>query len=196
VISVIVGTENSERSLVPTLAALVQGAAAGAVREVIVADGGSRDATAEVADLAGCELTVSKEPLAGRLSAAAGRARAPWLLFLRPGVVLDATWVEETSRFIEHAELNGTSQTRAAVFRRAPAVLDTRPLLLEALMMLKAALGGRPHPEQGLLIFKRLYDQLGGHRSGIFDPEADLLARLGRKRIVMLRSAAAKVAEG
>jgi Glycosyl transferase family 2 len=193
VISVIIGTKNCEHALVPTLAALVAGAAAGAVREVIIADAGSTDATAEVGDLAGCDLVVSKAPLAARLREAAGRARASWLLFLRPGVVLDATWIDEASRFIERAELNGTAQ--AAVFRRAPAVIDTRPLLLEALIMLKSALGGRPHPEQGLLIYKRVYDELGGHRDGDFDPEADLLARLGRKRTIILRSGAAKVAE-
>ncbi|MEA2873185.1 MAG: hypothetical protein QOH67_3161, partial [Hyphomicrobiales bacterium] len=43
--SVIVATYDSERALVPTLAALVPGATAGIVREVIVADGGSRDET-------------------------------------------------------------------------------------------------------------------------------------------------------
>jgi glycosyltransferase involved in cell wall biosynthesis len=195
VISVIIGTENCEHALVPTLSALVAGAAAGAVREVIVADAGSTDATAQVADLAGCDLIISKAPLAARLQEAAGHARASWLLFLRPGVVLDATWIDEAGRFIERAELNGSPQAQAAVFRRAPAVIDTRPLLLEALVMLKSALGGRPHPEQGLLIYKRLYDELGGHRDGGFDPEADLLARLGRKRTIMLRSGAAKVAE-
>ena len=193
-ISVIIGTENSEHSLVPTLAALVAGAAAGIVRDVIVADAGSRDATSEIADLAGCTLIVSKAPLATRLNEAAERARASWLMFLPPGVVLDATWIDETRRFIETAELSG-APTRAANFRRAPAVVQSRPLVLEALMLLKSALGGRPHPEQGLLIPKHLYDQFGGHRGGAGNPQADLLARLGSKRILTLRSGAAKVAE-
>ena len=39
-ISVIIATKDSERALVSTLGALVPGAAAGAVREVIVADAG------------------------------------------------------------------------------------------------------------------------------------------------------------
>jgi glycosyltransferase involved in cell wall biosynthesis len=195
VISVIIGTENSERTLVPTLATLVSGAAAGVIREVIVADAGSTDATAEVADIAGCDLVVSKAPLAARLKQAAHRARSPWLMFLKPGVVLDASWIEETSRFVEQAEMNGRPDMRVALFRRAPSVIDSRPLLFEALAMLKTALGGRPHPEQGLLIFKRLYEQLGGHRPDVRDPEADLLARLGRKRTIMLRSGAVKVVE-
>ena len=58
-LSVIIATRESERPLVRTLAALVPGAAAGVVREVIVADGQSRDATVEVADIAGCQVLVA-----------------------------------------------------------------------------------------------------------------------------------------
>ena len=54
--SIIIATHDSERALVPTLAALVPGATAGIVREVIVADGGSRDETEQVADIAGCRF--------------------------------------------------------------------------------------------------------------------------------------------
>src|SRR5215467_10246274 len=87
-LSVVIATHDSERALLPTLAALVSGAAAGTVREVIVADAGSRDATTAIADGAGCRVLVSTQR--ARLKAAAEAARAPWLLFLRPGVVLDA----------------------------------------------------------------------------------------------------------
>ena len=75
--SVIVATHDSERALVPTLAALVPGATAGFVREVIVADGGSRDETEQVADIAGCRFLSSAEPLGSRLKAAAGPRQAP-----------------------------------------------------------------------------------------------------------------------
>ena len=63
--SIIIPTHDSERALVPTLAALVPGATAGIVREVIVADGGSRDETEQVADIAGCRVSSSRtKPLA------------------------------------------------------------------------------------------------------------------------------------
>ena len=71
VFSVVIATHDSERALVATLAALVPGATAGIVREVIVADGGSRDDTEQVADIAGCVFLASKEPLGARLNAAA-----------------------------------------------------------------------------------------------------------------------------
>ena len=47
-ISVVIPTHESERALAHTLAALVPGALDGVLREVIVADGGSKDGTAKV----------------------------------------------------------------------------------------------------------------------------------------------------
>lgn len=187
--SIVIATLDCERVLVPTLATLVAGAAAGTLRDVIIADGGSRDATREIGDMAGCEVLVQEAPLAGRLRAAAATARGPWLIFLQPGVVLETTWVEESRRFVEQAEFLGQTE-RAAVFRRVPAAGAARPALMEALGLLRAALGARPRPDQGLIISKQHYQRLGGHRDGVADTEADLIARLGRRRIALLRSGA------
>ena len=99
-LSVIIATHDSERALVHTLAALVPGATAGVVREVIVADGGSRDETEQVADIAGCVFLSSGQSLGARLKAAAERARGEWLMFLMPGVVPGPTWIEETAAFV------------------------------------------------------------------------------------------------
>ncbi|MFZ0074291.1 MAG: glycosyl transferase [Xanthobacteraceae bacterium] len=188
-LSVIIPTLDCERSLVPTLATLVPGAAVGTVRDVIVADGGSRDATLEVADIAGCEIMTSHAPLAVRLREATAKARASWVMFLKPGVVLDATWIDEVDRFVQQAEAHGVIDAPAAAFRAVAAQGFARPLLAEAWSSLRLALGGRIAPEQGLIIPKVLYERLGRHRD-VQDPEADLLARLGRRRIVLLRSRA------
>jgi glycosyltransferase involved in cell wall biosynthesis len=188
-LSVIIPTLNSERMLVPTLAMLVSGAMSGIVREVTVADGGSTDGTLEVADAAGCAVLISRAPLGARLSAAAAAARSAWLMFMRAGTVLDATWLDETARFIEEAELSGVSGM-AAVFRKSISARAAYPLMLEAMGLIKFGLFGRMHPDQGLLIDAGLYAKLGGHREAAADPEADLLARLGRGRALMLRSGA------
>jgi glycosyltransferase involved in cell wall biosynthesis len=186
-LSVVIATHDSERALLPTLAALVAGAAAGVVREVIVADAGSRDATPAIADGAGCRLVTSTQGRGARLKAAAATARAPWLLFLAPGTMPDATWIEETRRFIEEAELRGCTGTYAAAFR--PASATFRPALLEAFALLWAALGARADASRGLLIARSLYDTLGGHRD-VAEPERDLARRLGRRRVVLLRCGA------
>jgi glycosyltransferase involved in cell wall biosynthesis len=182
-LSVIIATLDSERALVPTLAALVPGATSGLVSEVVLADGGSRDETAEVADIAGCNFLRIEGSLGRRLKAAAEAARAPWLLFMRPGVVLDTSWVAEVRGFVEQSP----SLDRAAVFRRAAPAHGRRR---EALGLFLAALGTTPRPEQGLVIKSEFYRSLGGHSDGAADPEADLIARIGRRRIITLSTAA------
>lgn len=186
-LSAVVPTNESERALVPTLAHLVAAAAYGMLREVIIADAGSKDATAEVADVAGCRLMTLPGPLGPRLAAAAAAARAPWLLFLRPGIMLEPGWIGEAAQFIEASEHRTGAEPCAAVFR--PGATVGRPILFEAMSLLRVALGGRPRPEQGLMIAKRVYQRLGGHFDRA-DTERDLLRRLGRRRIVMLRAGA------
>src|SRR5262245_17962355 len=93
-LSAIIATHDSERTLVPTLAALVPAAATGFLAGVIVADAGSRDATAEVAELAGCKFLASAQPLGALLKTAAANTRSPWLMFLRAGVIPQAGWID------------------------------------------------------------------------------------------------------
>lgn len=182
-LSVIIPTLDSERTLVPTLAALVSGATEGLISEVLLADGGSQDDTAAIADVTGCNVVRLGGSLGTRLQAAAAAARAPWLLFLRPGSVLDPTWIGEVRRFIELTR----SSDRGAVFRRGA---SARSPLREAFAQAMLALGASPRPDQGLLIARRFYDALGGHRAGTADPEADLIRRIGRRRIARLAAAA------
>jgi hypothetical protein len=187
-ISVVIATDESEQLLVPTLAALVPGAMAGIVGDVIVADAGSHDGTGAVADVAGCHFEVMPGTLGARLTQAAKLARAPWLLFLRPGAVPDITWVDETGRFVREAQFAARSDAQAAVFRRAPSGGGARPVILEAFALLASALRARPRADQGLLISRTLYNAIGGHRADSSDSETDLLRRLGRRRLVLLRS--------
>src|SRR5262249_4959174 len=143
--SVVIATRDSERPLVPTLAALVPGATAGIVREVIVADGDSRDETREVADIAGCRILSSSEPLGARLAAAAKTARAPWLMFLEPGVVPEATWIDETTRFTESTDL--LARPRAATFAGRPGGFGG---------LARRLAGSRPGARRGLMLPKLL----------------------------------------
>ncbi len=172
--SIVIATHDSKRALVPTLAALVPGATAGIVREVIVADGGSRDKTEEVADIAGCRFVVSPVSVGARLKAAAAQARGDWLMFLQPGAVPGPTWIDETIAF---AERSGGDE-RAAVFSGEAGIVAT---LRRAFLL--------PAVQQGLILRKSFYDAMGGHRADGTTPESALLRRIGRRRLVTLRTA-------
>ena len=182
-LSVIIATRDSERPLVRTLAALVPGATSGLITEVLIADGGSRDDTPAVADIAGCKLLAADEPLGRRLQAAANAARAPWLLFLQPGIVLDTPWIGEMRSFVERP----ARDFHSAVFRRA---LPAQSALREAVALFVGAIATRPRPEQGLVIAADFYHRTGGHFEQAADPESDLLRRIGRRRIARLSTRA------
>lgn len=177
-VSIIIATRDSESALMQTLGALAPGATAGLAREVIVADGGAKDATEQIADIAGCRFFASSGSNGSRLRAAAATARGEWLMFLAPGVVLGPGWVDECASFVQQPAV----PSRAAVYA-ARTGMDSR---------LRRALNLLPRPEQSLIIGRSFYDELGGHHAHATDTEADLLPRIGRSRLVRLRTTAGK----
>ncbi len=183
-LSVIIPTEGIEQPAVATLAALVPGAAAGVVREVLLVDRAGSAVIERVADVAGCRFLASDGTRAAALAAGARQARSPWLMFLHAGAVLDAGWIEETAQFIHGVASSG--RPRAGIFRyaRSP-YADTS--LRDGLKFLARVIAG-PSAEQGLLIARDHYDRLGGYRLDSRRSEARLLRQLGRSSRTMLRS--------
>src|SRR5258707_7489767 len=76
-LSVIIPTEGVEQPAVATLAALVPGAAAGVVREVLLVDRSGTGVIERVADVAGCRFLAFEGTRAAALAAGARAARSP-----------------------------------------------------------------------------------------------------------------------
>jgi hypothetical protein len=183
-LSVIIPTEGVEQPAVATLAALVPGAAAGVVREVLLIDRTGNGVIERVADVAGCHFLHFDGTHAAALAAGARQARSPWLMFLRAGAVLDTGWIEETTQFIQGVADSG--RQRAGVFRytRSP-YADTR--LADRFKVLARLIAG-PLTDQGLLIARDHYERLGGYAPDARRSEARLLRQLGRSSRTLLRS--------
>ena len=183
-ISVIIPTEGVEQPVVATLSALVSGAAAGLVRDVVLVERTQSDAARHVADVAGCHFIRHEGSRAAALAAGVRAARAPWLMFLYPGAVLDAGWIDETAQFIETIPPRG--KPLAAMFRYAPSPYAKNGVG-ETLQRLSRLIAG-PSTEQGLLIARDHYDRLGGYADDARHAEARLLAKIGRAGRIMLRT--------
>lgn len=183
-LSVIIPTDGVERTAVATLAALVPGAAAGIIREVLLVDRTNTDVMERVADVAGCRFLRFEGTRAAALAAGARQARSPWLMFLHPGAVLDPGWIEETTQFIQIVAASG--KDRAGIFRytRSP---YSDASLRDGFKFVARMIAG-PSAEQGLLIARDHYERLGGYRPESSRSEARLLRRLGRSSRTMLRS--------
>jgi hypothetical protein len=183
-LSVIIPTDGVEPAAVATLAALVPGAAAGLIREVLLIDRAGSSAIERVADVTGCRFLPFEGSRAAAMAAGARQTRSPWLMFLHAGAVLESGWIEETTQFIQ--AVSGSGRPRAGIFRyaRSPYAESS---LRDGLRFVARVIGG-PSADQGLLIARDHYEQLGGHAPEARRSEARLLRQLGRSSRTLLRS--------
>jgi glycosyltransferase involved in cell wall biosynthesis len=167
-ISAVIATLNDEARLEATLAALTAPAIDGFVREVIVADAGSTDATLSIAEEAGARIVQAKG--AAVLTEGCAAARQPWLLLLRAGTRPQAGWEQAAWRHVnDHSDSAGWFQLSLKA-GGVGARLD------EAGANLGARLFGRLRAEQGLLVPRRLFEAMLERWPG----PASLPLRLGR----------------
>ncbi len=183
-ISVVIPTEGVEQPVVATLAALVPGAAAGIVRDVVLVDRPGSDVIESVADFAGCQFLKFSGSRAAALAAGANQTRSPWLMFLPAGAVLDSGWIDEAAQFMQGVSNSG--RLRAGVFRYARSPYkDTN--IRHRFQLLTRLISG-PSSDQGLLIARDHYEKLGGYAPAARRPEAKLLSKLGRTGRAVLRT--------
>lgn len=183
-ISVIIPVLNRSRELAATLLALPE------VGEVIVADGGSTDNSDQTAAAHGAVVVACAPGRGTQLAVGAAKAAQPWLLFLHADTRLDAAAWAAAGRHVADGDA-----TRAGSFRFALGDPAWQARLLEVGVRLRVAMLALPYGDQGLLIHRSLYDQVGGFRDLPLMEDVDLVRRLGRARLVRLEGTATTSAE-
>src|SRR5262249_28099133 len=192
-LSVVIPALNAQSTLNQALAALVPAAVGGLVREVIVVDANSADAPAAIADSAGATVIANCGGRGQQLAVGAKNARFPWVLFLHADTVLEPGWEREAARFIERVDKS--AQPVAAAFRFALDDRGAKPRILEWLGALRCTLVHVPYGDQGLLMPKSLYEEIGGYRPLPLMEDVDIVRRLGWRRLYLLRAKAFTSAE-
>ena len=183
-VSVVVPTLNAARVLPETIAMLRAGATGVDLAEIIVVDGGSRDDTAARARALGADVLEGARGRGQQLAQGAGEARSDWLLFLHADTRLSDGWGAASAQFIDAQECK--SQPVAAVFRFVLDDGDRRARLIERLARWRARLFALPYGDQGLLIDRGFYHDLGGFRALALMEDVDMVRRIGRSRLVEL----------
>lgn len=195
-ISVIIPTLNSQETLTGTFTSLISPTVSGLVREVIVSDGGSVDETTAIAEAAGASVISGAKGRGGQLMRGAALAKGDWLLFLHSDTALEPGWDTEVGNIIEGAAAGGPMRgippggKFAAAFAFRLADLSWQARLLERIVALRCGVLRLPYGDQGLLISRAFYEELGGYGDLALMEDVDLVRRIGRRRMVMLRSAA------
>ena len=182
-ISAVIPTLDAAAELPATLAALANRAV---VREIVVADGGSRDATVEIARDAGAHVVVAPRGRGPQLAAGAAAANGAWLLFLHADCRLLPGWEEAV---VKHIAMPNASAW-AGYF--AFALDDDAPAArrLERIVAWRCRFLALPYGDQGLLIARALYDAVGGFASIPLMEDVDRVRRLGRNRLAALPATA------
>jgi rSAM/selenodomain-associated transferase 2 len=179
VLSVVIPTLDAAVHLPGALAAL-----RGVPDEVLVADGGSADGTRELAERLGARVVVAPRGRGIQLAAGIAAARGDWLLLLHADTRLDPAWPTAANDFM------ATHGEYAGYFRFVLDVEDRRARRLERLVAWRCRRLALPYGDQGLLLSRKLLDQVGGVRPLPLMEDVDLVRRIGRRRLIGLEVAA------
>ncbi len=151
-VSVIIPTLNEAENLTRLLP-LVQ---AGQPLEIIVGDGGSTDATAEVANAFGARVIKTERGRAKQMNAAAREARGEYLLFLHADTYPPPHFCQLIA---DHLAGAGTA---AGAFRFALREPIRGRTLIEKFVALRCATRHSPYGDQGLFLRRALFLAQGG----------------------------------
>jgi rSAM/selenodomain-associated transferase 2 len=163
--------------------------ALGPVPDLIVVDGGSRDSTRAIARAAGARVIDSPRGRGVQLAAGADAATQPWLLFLHSDTRLAHGWRAAVKA---HAAQR-PSAAGAFRFRLDDRAWQAR--VVEKGVALRVKLLALPYGDQGLLISRAMYREVGGYRPLPLMEDVDLVRRIGRRRMAALPADAVTSAE-
>ena len=170
-LSAIIPTLNAGEALASCLASLSD------ADEIIVADGGSTDATPAIARAAGATIVNSERGRGVQLAKGKAVARGDALLFVHADTRLSPGW-----RTLADAHL--AASRRPACFRLKLDDSAWQARLIERAVLLRTRLAGLPYGDQGLLVSRAAYEAAGGFRPLVLMEDVDLVRRLAKPVIL------------
>jgi rSAM/selenodomain-associated transferase 2 len=173
-LSVIIPTLNAASALEATLKSLE---APELVGEIIISDGGSTDSTCEAAERLGATVIGGLPGRGTQLITGAAQATQPWLLFLHADTKMDPDWQAEVQAFISR------KKDKAGVFKFALNDATSSARRVEKFVAWRCKWFDLPYGDQGLLISRRFYNQIGGFKNLPLFEDVEFVRRIGRDKI-------------
>ncbi|MEO7634959.1 MAG: TIGR04283 family arsenosugar biosynthesis glycosyltransferase [Sphingomicrobium sp.] len=170
-LTIVIPTLNARASLGACLASF-DGA-----DEILVVDGDSTDGTVALAQREAARVISAPRGRGAQLLAGGAAANGDWLLFFHADTRLGAGWRAAVAAHIA----NTPEQVGYFELRLDDNAWQAR--VIERAVALRARLLGLPYGDQGLLISRCLYDQIGGFRPLALMEDVDLVRRIGRHRL-------------
>jgi len=141
--------------------------------EIIVADGGSRDKTAEFAkSYPGVAFIQSQRGRGIQMNMAASAASGDIFLFLHADTILETGWAAAILSVLEDTSISG------GAFTFSIRSLLWKYRLVEAWVKLRCRLCSLPYGDQALFVRKSAFDLIGGYKSIPIMEDVDFIGRL------------------
>lgn len=171
-LDVVTPTLNAAATLPAVLAAMPQGVA------VVISDGGSTDATVDIAREAGCRIVTGPRGRGRQLAAGADAATRPWRLFLHADTIVSPQGWTAIARHMAGPE----GAQVAASLRLAIDDPAWQARVIERAVAWRLRWFGLAYGDQGLLIHRDLYAAIGGYADLALMEDVEIMRRLGRAR--------------
>ncbi len=189
-ISLIIPTLNAGDSLDESLASLPA-----IFHDIIISDGGSEDDTVLTAQKYKAKIIHSKKGRGNQLHQGTHVAYGDWFLFLHADTKLD----KNAAECIKNFTTNSGSKRRLAHFIFKLDDKSSKSESLEKIVNWRNRQFALPYGDQGFLIHRKLYQELGGFHNHPLMEDVDLIWRLhkkvGKSAIVLLPAHATTSAE-
>jgi len=182
-ISVVIPALNEEENIGRCIAALRSSESS---CEVIVADGGSRDRTREVAEsCTGVTCIRTEKGRGNQMNAGASHARGDVLLFLHADTILTAGWDREVESAL------GDNRVAGGTFTFAIDNPLRKYRMIEAWVSMRCRVFGLPYGDQAIFVRRDVFDALKGYKNIPLMEDVDLIRRMKKLgRIALLEQKA------
>jgi rSAM/selenodomain-associated transferase 2 len=171
-LSIIIPTLNSEKNLIQLL-----GQISDQVDDIVVSDGGSRDKSLSTALEHGARLALGCQGRGWQLARGAKWAQGEWMFFVHADTRLPKGFHQVLASHIR------THPNKAGYFKFALNAEGVRPRILEGLANFRTWLFALPYGDQGLLISRALYEEIGGFPDWPLFEDVAIVRKIGRSRL-------------
>ena len=142
--------------------------------KIILSDGGSKDESLDVAIQAGARIVMGCCGRGHQLRRGVRLADSEWLLFLHADSELGDAWLTQVKKFIQR------HPKKAGYFDMRFKATGVAPRFCEFSVGLRSFFLGLPYGDQGLLISRAHYEEVGGYSPLPLFEDVDLIRKIGR----------------